>query len=168
MAGAPKGSKNCEKLSTPELRREAYEDFCAHVAKGKNKSSWYFKHEYAGVGYRRLQAYLKEYAHEFDPEELEVALAKGYQKWETIVEEAAQGNNKDANPACLQMVMRNKFGWDKPDHRVNLEAEANIIEMHDKVLKQIKIYQEERKVPVELEYDAGRSEDDRDEDLLDG
>ena len=50
---------------------------------------------------------------EFDPLQKRKAEAQGYAYWEQVVEDSAKGANKDANTASLQMVMRNKFGWDK-------------------------------------------------------
>jgi hypothetical protein len=50
---------------------------------------------------------------DFDPIHKEVAWCKGYQHWEEVVSQSAIGHNKDANTATLQMVMRNKYGWDR-------------------------------------------------------
>jgi hypothetical protein len=59
-----------------------------------------------------MEKYLQDTA-EFDPIQMKVSETKGYAKWEQIAEDGAEGTNPDVNPACLQMVMRNKFGWDK-------------------------------------------------------
>ena len=51
----------------------------------------------------------------FDPIQIESAKSKGYNLWEQVVEDSAEGKNKDANTASLQMLMRNKFSWDKEE-----------------------------------------------------
>lgn len=110
--GAPIGNKNGLKLKDPEVRQQAYKSYCEHLAKGKSKRSWCFEHPQLTCTWETLEKYLENDL-EFDPKHMKTALAKGYAKWEQIVEDGAVGTNQDVNPACLQMVMRNKFGWDK-------------------------------------------------------
>jgi len=111
MAGAPKGNKSGVSLKDKELRQRAYKSFCAHLAKGKAiKSWWYQEGEYSCV-WATMLSYIQDTI-EFDPLQRTIAEAQGYNEWEEISELSAKGKNK-ANTASLQMVMRNKFGWDK-------------------------------------------------------
>ena len=54
---------------------------------------------------------------EFDPLKKKTAETKGFARWEQVCEDSATGDNPNACTPSLQMVMRNKFGWDrvKPD-----------------------------------------------------
>lgn len=116
--GAPKGNqhskgkKNAQKLKTPELKKMAYEQYCAHIAKGKTKKSWYFEHPDLMMTWQTMEKYILDDSF-FNPLQKEIAWSKGYQLWEQVVEDSARGENKDANTASLQMLMRNKYGWDK-------------------------------------------------------
>ncbi len=122
---AKKGNNNGAKLKTEELKKEAYAQYCAHLAKGKSKKSWCFEHPNLTLTWESMERYIKEDEMVFDPLQKKVAEIKGYNKWEEIAELSAQGKNK-ANTASLQMVMRNKFGWDKETqihHTVETEAQ---------------------------------------------
>lgn len=106
------------KLNTPELKKEAFRQYLEHLSKGKHKKSWYFKHPTICLSWETMEKYIKNEPDIFDSEQIKQAMSAGYQKWEEIVESSAEGKNKDANTASLQMVMRNKFGWDKQDKEV--------------------------------------------------
>jgi len=112
MAAAP-GNKNGTKIKDPDIRQEAYRQYCEHLAKGKSKRSWCFEHPELTCTWETFEKYLENEI-EFDPIKMKVALVRGFNKWEQIAEEGASGDNEKVNTACLQMVMRNKFGWDKP------------------------------------------------------
>jgi hypothetical protein len=121
-----KGKKNAQKLKTPELKKMAYEQYCAHIAKGKAKKSWYFEHPDLLMTWQTMEKYIADDRF-FNPIYKEIAWCKGYQHWEQVVEDSAQGLNKDANTASLQMLMRNKFGWDK-ENAGNKEEVSPLIE----------------------------------------
>lgn len=111
-----KGNQNSKKLTTDELKKAAYDQYCAHLAKGKSKRSWCFEHPDLTLTWQTMEKYIAEEWADFNPIQMEVAQCKGYFHWENVVEDSAKGVNKDANTASLQMVMRNKFGWDKENH----------------------------------------------------
>lgn len=113
--GAQKGNQFGVKLKDPELRQMAYMSYCDWIAEGKSQASFAFKHGEHKCVSKTIESYIKKYPDEFLPIHKEYAIAKGMQKWEKIVEDSACGLNKEANTASLQMLMRNKFGWDKPD-----------------------------------------------------
>lgn len=104
-------------LKDPQVRQKAYEDFCAHLAKGKSIKSWCYEDEKGNACvWATMLSYIKNHPEEFNPIKKELAEIKGYNRWEDIAEASAEGKNKKANTASLQMVMRNKFGWDKEDY----------------------------------------------------
>jgi len=123
--GGPLGNSKGVALKDPDMRQRAYKSFCDHRAKGKAIKSWYFVEGDCACTWETMQEYMKDTL-EFSPTQLKVAESEGYQLWETITEDSAKGKNKNANTASLQMVMRNKFGWDKPDDNktvnVNLKS----------------------------------------------
>lgn len=112
---APLGNKFRQVLKTEELRKEAYRQYCNHLAQGYHQDSWYFEHPELTLCSESMEKYIKEYPQELAPINKRVAKAKGLKIWEKVVEDSAKGDNEKANTASLQMLMRNKFGWDKPE-----------------------------------------------------
>lgn len=115
--GAPIGNQYRLELDTPEIRQIVYMDFCAHLAKGKAIKSWYYDKDGYLISWQAFLGYLDRFKSELNPIHKINAESKGYQEWETITEDSAKGKNKRANTASLQMVMRNKFGWDKQENK---------------------------------------------------
>ena len=111
--GAPIGNKYRVAIDDPINRQLAFESYCNHLAAGKVAASWYYEDGEILCCAKTMQSYISKNPLEFPSIKLEVAKNKGYQKWESVVESSAFGSNKDANTASLQMLMRNKFGWDK-------------------------------------------------------
>lgn len=120
------GNKNGMALKDPDIRQIAFKSYLDHLAKGKSKKSWWFEHEELSCIWITMEKYIAENPSEFDPNKVEIALTKGYYAWENISEGSAKGEN-EANTASLQMVMRNKFGWDKKDKD---ESETTITIKH--------------------------------------
>lgn len=112
------GNKSGCALKDPKVRQKAFESFCAHRAKGKAIKSWWYEDEegYSCI-WETMLKYIKDNPTEFDPIKLKLAESKGYEHWEEVAELSAKGKNK-ANTASLQMVMRNKFGWDKEEAQI--------------------------------------------------
>lgn len=115
MAGAPEGNTNAAKLTTPELRKEAYDAYCTWLARGKTKRSFSFVKGDIMCTYRAIEEYIKNFPIELDPVKKEVAFAQGYAHWEGVVDGSADGSNKDACTPSLNMLMRNKYSWDKEE-----------------------------------------------------
>lgn len=136
----PKGNDYTKKLKTTELKEEAYRQYCAHLAKGKSKKSWCFEHPHLTLTWETMEKYIKSDEHVFDPLKKRVAETKGYACWEQVVEDSATGKNKDANTASLQMLMRNKYGWDKIDKSQEVDA-TEISQQFDNLMTVISIQQ---------------------------
>lgn len=110
------GNQCALKLNTVELRQEAYRQYCAHLASGLNKFSFYFEHPELTLTTDTMEKYLKEYASEFDPRLMKVALAKRFKFWEQEGMKLMQGKYKAGSPVVWQTFMRNSFrneGWDR-------------------------------------------------------
>jgi hypothetical protein len=127
----PVGNKHGVKLKDPKIRQQAYMQYCQHLANGKSKKSWCFEHPELTCTWETMESYLQDMA-EFDPIHKKVAETKGFARWEKVVEDSAEGFNQDANTASLQMLMRNKYGWDKEkagsnEHRGDIGRLADAI-----------------------------------------
>ena len=66
-----------------------------------------------------MEKWMKEYPSEFPAIHMEISESKSLKKWERHVEDICMGKVKGAQPAALQMIMRNKFGWDKQERSTN-------------------------------------------------
>jgi len=130
------GRKNNEKLTTDKLRKEAFKQYCEHMAAGKSKRSWYFDHPTINLTYKSIDNYIKDYPEIFDEAALEVAKTKGYGFWEKVVGDSALGKNTKANTATLQMLMRNRFGWDRRYENESDES-ASFSEAFSSLMNQI-------------------------------
>lgn len=119
---AQKGNQNAKKLTTDELKIQAYDQYCAHIAKGKDKKSWFFKHPDLTLTWQTMERYIADDPVVFNPLKKELAYSEGYQHWEAIAEGLADGSNKKACVPALQMIMRNKFKWDRADERFDREG----------------------------------------------
>lgn len=116
MAGAPKGSKNAQKLKTPDLKQEAYRQYCAHIASGIPQDAWCFDHPQLTLTWETMEKYIREDPINFDPLKKQLARAESYKHWFGVLSDSAKGINEKASTASLQMIMRNKFKWDKQQH----------------------------------------------------
>lgn len=116
-----KGNQHAKKLTSIELKQQAYREYCDHLAKGKDRRGWYFEHADLTLTSQTLEVYIQNEPDVFKPIQKQLALSKGFQKWEAVVEEVADGTNKEGNVAALQMLMRNKFGWDKQEDKKDAE-----------------------------------------------
>jgi|ERR1700759_622974 len=112
-----KGNTNRTALKEPEIRQQAYDEYCKWLEKGKSSRSFTFEHELYTCTGQTLEAYIKNNPTEFPAIKREIAMNKGLNRWESVVEDAADGKNKEASIPGLQMLMRNKYGWDKEEKK---------------------------------------------------
>jgi len=141
--GPGSGNKNGLKLKDPSIRQLAYAQYCEHLAKGKSKKSWYFEHPEFRCTWETIEKYLDDDI-EFDPLHKKIAEAKGFAYWEGVVEDSATGKNKDANTASIQMLMRNKYAWDKPSAIKEVSVDPTVTKQFDAVMSQITSIQDSR------------------------
>ncbi len=124
MAKFQFGNTEQAKNWSPERRQKAYQSFCAHIADGYCQESWYYTCEDGSLTWRTMLTWMQQNPHEFHPEHKEAAYSHAMKPWEDVVYTSATGDNQKANTASLQMVMRNKFGWDKPKHEIQISQES--------------------------------------------
>lgn len=111
------GNQNATKLSTPELKKEAYRQYCAHIASGVSKEAFVFDHPTIMITSRTMEKYIREEPTEFPIEHKQVAEAKSLMHWLDLGKQMMLGRMKKCQPAIYQMFMRNKFGWDKETYQ---------------------------------------------------
>lgn len=126
--GAPKGNQNKVALKDIETKKKAYLHYCNHVSEGKAKKSWYYDRDGLMVHWETMEKYMDQFPVDLDPKHMRVAEAKGYQIWENVVAGSATGDNEKANTASLQMIMRNKFGWDKKEENTQGPVTINLVD----------------------------------------
>lgn len=123
---APTGNDFAKKLKTKEIKDKVYQSYCDHLAKGKTQRSWYYEDEEVTLTSQTLETYI-ETDEDFNPIKKEVAKAKGLTIWEEHCENGALGVNKEVNTPMMQMIMRNKFGWDKEKEQKEEKKEDTIL-----------------------------------------
>lgn len=137
LSKAKLGNKYRMALKDPDIRQKAYEQYCAHLAKGLSKKTWVFKHPEFTCTAETFDKYLKD-TEEFDPIHKKVALAQGNAIWEKHVIDSALGDNEKANTASLQMFMRNTYGWDKKEKEDVDEENEQALEQMKALMNQLK------------------------------
>ncbi|NJL54133.1 hypothetical protein HC928_02455 [bacterium] len=113
-----KGNKSGTKIKDPELRQEAYRQYCAHLSKGFSKQGWKFVHPHdplKSLTHRTMERYLSENPTEFPPILKEMAEADSFRIFEEHGLRLMRGEYKGGSPETWKTIMRNKFGWDKED-----------------------------------------------------
>lgn len=149
---APPGNSYGTKLKDSEVRQLAYKQYCEHIARGKSKKSWCFDHPQLRCTWNTMEKYIKD-DKEFDPLQKEIAESQGYAHWESVVEDSATGKNQKANTASLQMLMRNKFGWDKHENKTE-ESFPGFSIAYERLMLQLSQLQIESKQPMEEVIDT--------------
>lgn len=129
-----KGNQSAKKLKTPELKKEAYEQYCAWIATGNSKESWRFKHPEMSLTSQTMEKYIRENESVLLPIHKEMAVAESLKIWEDRGLAMMLGQIEKCQPAIFQMFMRNKFGWDKENYG-NKETNEPLIRIIAKKLR---------------------------------
>lgn len=100
-----------------DLMRQAYDLYCSHIASGKPKESWKWRHPTdirKSMTAKTMQKYIDQFGEEvFPAEQREMALSDNYGHWFGVTSDSATGVNTKANPKSIEMIMRNIHGWNK-------------------------------------------------------
>ncbi len=128
---APRGNENNKALKTKEIKEIVYKDYCDHIAEGKSHKSWFYNKDGIRCGWETIETYIKEDI-DFDPLHKEEAMAKSLDHWEKIGKGMMVGKIERCQPALYQMFMRNKFGWDKQEIKIEGNLSTKIINFGDR------------------------------------
>lgn len=111
----PKGAQYTLKLRDPDVRQDAFNKYCEWLSFGKAIKSFHYTDGKNWITGETMENYIKNNPGEFSVDRRDHAWAQGYAYWEKIVDDLATGKNKTANTASLNMLMRNKYQWDRFD-----------------------------------------------------
>lgn len=137
------GNQNRVALKDPVVRQKAYKLLCDHLSTGKSVRSWWYEDDEGNMCcWETMLSYIEKYPTEFPAIKKKAAETKGFSYWEDVVAASAKGTNKDANTASLQMLMRNKFGWDKKEEPT---VDAQVASSMDSFIKLVSESRESNK-----------------------
>ena len=115
LAEAKKGNKNGVKLKDPNVRQEAYKQYCAHIASGYPKEAFCFEHPELDVTWETLDKYIENNPVEFPPSLMKKARAKRYSTLFGEGMKLMKGGYPGGSPVVWQTIMRNIFKAEKWD-----------------------------------------------------
>lgn len=128
ISRAKMGNDHAKKLKDPNIRDQAYDEYCAHIAEGYPKEAFFFSHPTESISYKTMDKYIAECPEDFPPSKMEQAKSKRYQHWFGEGKTLMQGKYKNGSPVVWQTIMRNVFkneGWDRDLQTSNaVEPEA--------------------------------------------
>jgi hypothetical protein len=142
-----KGNSNGTKLKEPDVRQEAYRQYCKHIAEGWPRDAFFFDHPTHSVCWQTMEKYLEDTT-EFNPQLLKRAQAARYQHWMKKGINLMEGQYKNGSPVVWQTIMRNIFrkqGWDNfktHEEEVNRPNEQHF----SKLMGQVNEAQSQRKI----------------------
>lgn len=125
----PKATPNNKfglKLKASDVRQEAYEQYCAHIASGYPKEAFHFEHPVHSVCWKTMDRYIKENPSEFPAFKMQKAKSKRYMHWLDKGQRLMEGGFKNGSPVVWQTIMRNIFkdeGWDRQDISLTTEKQ---------------------------------------------
>lgn len=113
-----KGNLNAVKIKDADVQRIAYENYCEWIASGKGQRGWVFDYKNeAGedkfILWQTMERYIELFPSVCPPENKIRAENLGYQSWEQRGTDMMVGKIEKCQPAIYQMMMRNKYSWDK-------------------------------------------------------
>jgi len=120
---AAKGHKYNLKYKTPKARKAVFQEYCAHVARGRHV------HSFPPLALTSIQRYFKEYPEDFVQEEFESAKRSGENWFEDIAERAIMGEIPNFNASVFIFSLKNKYGW-RDNHVDDSKAETPIININ--------------------------------------
>lgn len=123
-------NEDAVKLNSDELLIEAFNSYCLHIEKGSTKESWYFEKDGKSIcTHQTIEKYIDSRSDVLCSSQYNSSVAKGIKRWSGVVADSAQGVNRKANTASLQMYMRNVYGWDTKGDVENKAAEEKRAEL---------------------------------------
>ncbi len=147
--GAPKGNDYNKKLKNEDERQAAYKSYCDWIAAGKSYKSWCYESPTLTLSYKCMETHMKDSPNDFPPLQRSIALAKGFAVWEELGKQMMTSKEK-CHPAIYQIMMRNKFGWDKEDPEDKEKKEKQDAERVDLLMKGLEVMYKNKILEKEL------------------
>lgn len=117
-----KDNKFALKLTTDELKQEAYKQYCDHLSKGYPKEAWWFEHPDVTICFKTMENYIKESPKDFPTTHRTKAHSKGLKHWIDVGINMMTSQDR-CQPAIFQIMMRNIYGWDKESVEEKVDKE---------------------------------------------
>lgn len=127
VQGRPVGAVADHNITLEDEQKQMFDSYLEHLARGKSARSFTFRGKHLTGMYQAAEALPKHFPERFKKIDIEIAKTLGFSKWEQVVADSAVGDNTRANTASLQMLMRNRYDWDRQGalNTDALEAEIN-------------------------------------------
>ena len=112
---APEGNTFAKKLSTLELKEEAYKQYLQHLEEGWPKEAWCFEHPDMTLTWQTMETYIKAEPDVFKSFLMSKAMSKRYKYWLKEGKTLMTGGYQHGSPVVWQTMMRNMFKeykWD--------------------------------------------------------
>lgn len=118
IAQTMQGNSNAMKIKDDEILACAWHTYCNWIATGKGQRGFVYQYETeegkkGSITWQTLERYAEKFPSICLPEQKEAAENIAYQAWENTGIDMMIGKIEKCQPAIYQMMMRNKFGWDK-------------------------------------------------------
>lgn len=129
------GNKYGLKLKDPNVRQEAFKQYCEHLASGYPREAFFFEHPVHSVCWETIEKYIEENPQEFPPIKIKQAMARRYRHWLDKGRSLMEGKFRGGSPTVWTVCMRNLFkdiGWDKEDKEEKHHHETDV----DKILNE--------------------------------
>jgi hypothetical protein len=125
--GRPVGALADHNVTLEDEQQQMFNSYLEHLARGKSARSFTFRGKHLTGMYQAAESLPKNFPERFKKVDIEIAKTLGFSKWEQVVADSAVGDNTRANTATLQMLMRNRYDWDRQGalNTDALEAEIN-------------------------------------------
>jgi hypothetical protein len=111
--GRPRNTKLAINTTIEDEYQQLFDSYITHLGKGKSVRSFVYRGYHLAGTWQLAEAIIKKFPDRFPKAHIDMAKAIGFGTWEEIVEQSAKGENTKANTATLQMLMRNRYDWDK-------------------------------------------------------
>ena len=127
-----KGNTVLEKSEKPkDLKLRAWPLYIEHLRNGYSSQSFVYReggNSYTETcSYKTLENLANENHKDFPKSQVEDAYADAKFKYEKLGEQLLTGKIPNGNAAVFQIIMRNKFGWDKPQANMQISIEADFL-----------------------------------------
>ncbi|MEE9117859.1 MAG: hypothetical protein V3U02_04590 [Calditrichia bacterium] len=103
VAKKQEGNTYALKFDTPAKRKKLCKDFCDYIAQGKHPFGFW------QCGLDTMKRYIEDYPKDFPTDQVEEAVRRGFDVWESLGLQWARGEFKGANPNAFNFLMKNKY-----------------------------------------------------------
>lgn len=125
--GRPYGTRLPCNITIDDEQNQLFSAYLEHLSHGLSAQTFAWRGHHTSGTHHAAEALVKHHPDRFKKLDIEIAKTLGYAAWEQLLIASATGDNTRANVATLQMIMRNKYNWDRQGITNNdmIESEIN-------------------------------------------